>query len=260
MRADARAARPRLAHVAPRARALSARRVAATRARRSNECARRQQCLNATSDSDAFTGAEVFVASVPLEGFEVASDFFFPGGVPSRFEHRMVLVRYAGDASTTLYDFLPADPKSPKTAATLLSGGSVRGVVRSRRFPGLPGRKTKFVAKTRSGLGFGRVGVESAISSFHERFDTNLRLRTNDCHTHVRELTQWLTCEFGEVIDVDDFGNMRVVRKSGGTREDEDAEDAQMTFELEPVSTKGAEKVKKKSSGGGEKKKKSGKK
>ena len=259
MRADARAAQTRAAHVASRARALGSRRVAATRAGRSNACARRQQRLNATSDSDAFTGAEVFVASVPLEGFEVASDFFFPGGVPSQFEHRMVLVRYAGDASTTLYDFLPADPKSPKTAAMLLSGGSVRGVVRSRRFPGLPGRKTKFVAKTRSGLGFGRVGVESAISSFHERFDTNLRLRTNDCHTHVRELTQWLTCEFGEVIDVDDFGNMRVVRKSGGAREDEDEdedEDAQTTFELEPASSKGAEKVKKKSSG----KKKSGKK
>ena len=38
--------------------------------------------------------------------------------------------------------------------------------------------------------------------------------------------------------------------------EDEDDEDAQTTFELEPASSKGAEKVKKKSSG----KKKSGKK
>ena len=57
---------------------------------------------------------------------------------------------------------------------------------------------------------------------------------------------------------MDDFGNMRVVRKSGGAREDEDEddEDAQTTFELEPASSKGAEKVKKKSSG----KKKSGKK
>ena len=218
-----------------------------------------------SSDADASTGADVFVASVPLEGFELASDFFFPGGVPTQFEHRMVLVRYAGDANTTLYDFLPAEPKSPKTAATLLSGGSVRGVVRTRRIAGLPGRKCAFVAKTRGGLGYGRVGVEAAVAAFHERFDTNLRLRTNDCHTHVRELTQWLTCEFGEVIGVDEFGNMRVMRKGARARvdeeeeeeEDDDASASASASAFEP-SSKGEEKVKKKSSGSG--KKNSGKK
>ena len=177
--------------------------------------------------------ARVFVASVPLEGLEFARAFMALNAFPRALTHEMILIKFADDDCVALYDFLPREPRSPRVAASLLAGASVPGVVRARRLAGVPGRRCAFVAHTRRGLGFGRVGVESAVASFHERFDTNLKLRSNDCHTHVRELAQWLTCEYGERIDVDVDGSLRVVRrtnvdledeKEGGEEEREDAE------------------------------------
>ena len=148
-------------------------------------------------------GADVFIACVPLEGFERASAMIFgEEGTNPRLEHWMVLVRHAGDEHASVYDYLPAKPKSPVTAASLLAGGSVRGEIRSRRLVGIPGRKCAYVGPTRNGIG-GRIAIESAIRAFHERWDVDaVKLGSNACQQHAKELAKWLTCEYGVGLEV----------------------------------------------------------
>lgn len=172
----------------------------------------RRVCRASERAGDASTsGAEVFVACVPLEGFEgvasAATAVFGSRASGTVNAHWMVLVRFAGDdGHASVYDFLPAAPKSPATAATLLRGGSVRGEVRSRRMAGIPGRRCALVGSTRAGLG-GRIGVESAIASWHARYDTDLRLGVNDCRNYAKELAKYLTCDFGVGIEIDVSGD-----------------------------------------------------
>lgn len=170
-------------------------------------CAREHRATRAVERGDAaVSAAEVFVACVPLEGFEgVASAATAVLGTRASGvmnAHWMVLVRFAGDDHASVYDFLPEAPKSPATAAALLSGGSVRGEVRSRRMAGIPGRRCALVGSTRGGLG-GRIGVESAIASWHARYDTDLKLGVNDCRNYAKELARYLTCDFGVGIEID---------------------------------------------------------
>lgn len=44
-----------------------------------------------------------------------------------------------------VYDFLPAEPTAPATAATLLSGRSVKGVVRQRAMRRVPPRRCTWI-------------------------------------------------------------------------------------------------------------------
>jgi len=218
-------------------------------------------------------GADVFIACVPLEGFERASAMIFgEEGANPRFEHWMVLVRHAGDEHASVYDYLPAKPKSPVTAASLLAGGSVRGEIRSRRLVGIPGRKCAYVGSTRNGLG-GRIAIESAIRAFHERWDVDeLKLGSNDCQQHAKELAKWLTCEYGvglEVIGGSDGQPLecrQVVALPGAELEEEEEEEEEKEEEEETsedvddeeqTSTDDDGKSKKKKSKKGKKKKSS---
>ena len=182
---------------------------------------------NGTTRSDASeAAADVFIARVPLEGMErIDGAVFGERGGPAGTSHWMVLVRHAGDEHAAVYDFLPKAPKSPITAAKLLSGNSVEGVVRSRRLAGVPGRRCCRVGGTRAGLG-GRIAIEAAIAAFHERWDADaLRLGTNDCRNHSVELARWLTCDYGYGIEVssDAKGTLTCRRTATpATEEDED--------------------------------------
>ena len=91
--------------------------------------------------------AEVFLACVPLVGFE-AVGAALGDAYPSQLEHVMVLVRRfdragSGEETSTVvcYDFLPVDPLAPATAAAMLSGGEVAGDLRERPLRGVPSRR-----------------------------------------------------------------------------------------------------------------------
>ena len=180
--------------------------------------------------------ADVFIACVPLEGMErIDGAMFGERGGPAGTSHWMVLVRHAGDEHAAVYDFLPKTPKSPFTAAKLLSGNSVEGVVRSRRLAGVPGRRCCRVGGTRAGLG-GRIAIEAAIAAFHERWDADaLRLGTNDCRNHSVELARWLTCDYGYGIEVssDAKGTLTCRRTATPATEEEDEDEG--SVEIVPV-------------------------
>ena len=159
-----------------------------------------------TSTSSGMAGADVFVAAVPLDGFEGAATSAL-GATTGVFDrHWMVLVRHAGDAHAAVYDFLPKNPRSPVTAARLLAGGRVPGETRARRLAGVPSARCCFVGKTRSGLG-GRIAIESAVVDFHSRWDEDLVLGSHDCRDHASDLAKWLTCEYGEGVEMTTTAN-----------------------------------------------------
>jgi len=97
-------------------------------------------CRTATTDDGA-----LLLGAMPLVGFEPAvalAGRLLPGLADAGRLHAFLLLRRAdaaaggaqaaegGDAH--ILDFLPVDPKSPATAARLLSGGSVTGSARVR--------------------------------------------------------------------------------------------------------------------------------
>ena len=179
----------------------------ASRRRRATVVTRSMDDAHAsTSTSSGMTGADVFVAAVPLDGFEGAATSAL-GKTTGVFDrHWMVLVRHAGDAHAAVYDFLPKNPRSPVTAARLLAGGRVPGETRARRLAGVPSARCCFVGKTRSGLG-GRIAIESAVVDFHSRWDEDLVLGSHDCRDHASDLAKWLTCEYGEGVEMTTTAN-----------------------------------------------------
>ena len=95
---------------------------------------------------------------------------------PGELDRTMVLVRHLEcetDANgtekctdwnaVTCYDFLPEEPASPATAATLLSGGSVKGKLRTRTLRGIPKRKCEFVGQAEE-AGADHVGGADLIT------------------------------------------------------------------------------------------------
>lgn len=128
---------------------------------------------------------EVFVARTPLVGLEAIGDVLgdlYPGPL----EHSVVILREAGGTSVVAHDFLPEDPTDPRVALALLSGGSTKGVVRSRPLRGVPRRRCE-------GRGLAGPGAARAAQAFDEAWDTELRLRTNDCHAYADALVAHLT-------------------------------------------------------------------
>tara|TARA_B110000008_G_scaffold265947_1_gene291614 strand:- start:542 stop:1375 length:834 start_codon:yes stop_codon:yes gene_type:complete len=216
------------------ARARTRRRTGARANGRTNGTDRARDAASTSEASEA--AADVFIACVPLEGMErIDGAMFGERGGPAGTSHWMVLVRHAGDEHAAVYDFLPKTPKSPFTAAKLLSGNSVEGVVRSRRLVGVPGRRCCRVGGTRAGLG-GRIAIEAAIAAFHERWDADaLRLGTNDCRNHSVELARWLTCDYGYGIEVssDAKGTLTCRRTATPATEEEDEDEG--SVEIVPV-------------------------
>ena len=130
---------------------------------------------------------------------------------PRRLEHTMVVIRHRGEEAVTAYDFLPRDPTSPITAATLLSGGGVPGELRARPLRRLPSRRCWKVGDATPGLGAGLVpqrwlggdladdtagdaaGVDAAAMWFQEEYDSTLSLRSNSCRQHTAAMAAFLT-------------------------------------------------------------------
>lgn len=159
--------------------------------------------------------AEVFLACVPLVGFE-ALGAALGDAYPSQLEHVMVLVRRFdlaenGEETSTVvcYDFLPADPLAPATAAVMLSGGEVAGNLRVRPLRGVPSRRcwkvgTYVSSEARrvpggaesTSISSSRTDAHAAAHAFHRRYPSRLCLRPdrkNTCVEHAEALAEHLT-------------------------------------------------------------------
>ncbi len=73
----------------------------------------------------------VYVATLPLVGWEVMESALRDAYPNQLALHSMIAVQQ--DSAFTVFDFLPNQPKSPLTAAKLLTGGSVKGLLRERQ-------------------------------------------------------------------------------------------------------------------------------
>lgn len=174
-----------------------------------------EDASTAAADASAAAPSEVYVAAIPLVGLE-AMGAILGDRYPGRLEHTLVLVRHAdgggGGGGVTAYDFLPLDPQSPVTAATLLSGGSVPGELRVRPLRGLPSRRCWKVGDTAPGLGLSaemgakagsggegvakvdaREGVDEAAKGFQDMYDARLSLAGNSCREHTAAMAAFLT-------------------------------------------------------------------
>lgn len=81
----------------------------------------------------------VYVASLPLVGWE-GLERTLRHAYPDRLAlHSMIVVEE--DNAYSVFDFLPRQPKDPVTALTLLTGGSVEGLLRERLVSSLPARR-----------------------------------------------------------------------------------------------------------------------
>lgn len=154
--------------------------------------------------------SEVYIARVPLVGLE-ALEWGLGDKYPGELDHTMVLVRHLEcetDANgtenctdwnaLTCYDFLPEEPASPATAATLLSGGSVKGKLRTRTLRGIPKRKCEFVGQAVVGqrLGDGvdcQREIDARCAEFQKEWDPNLSLKDHSCREHSAALASMLT-------------------------------------------------------------------
>ncbi|EIE27203.1 hypothetical protein COCSUDRAFT_38937 [Coccomyxa subellipsoidea C-169] len=96
--------------------------------------------------------------------------------------------------SYTVFDFLPADAMALRTTATLMAGGSVKGILRERQLRRLPRRRCSLI---------GEATVPEAMQMarcFNEIWPCELKLLVNDCHSHTAALVHHLT---GQTITIE---------------------------------------------------------
>ena len=85
----------------------------------------------------------------------------------------------------TRYDFLPLDPTAPTTTSALLRGGSVEGEIRIASVP------EESLSSRWQLIGYsGRPAAD--LRDFAEAQPTALSLRSNNCFTFGRALTEFL--------------------------------------------------------------------
>ena len=91
---------------------------------------------------------KIYVATVPLVGWESIETSLRSAFPHALALHCMVLIQseLADAVTVTVFDFLPQSPASPITAARLLAGGSVLGVLRERQLSKLPSTRCWHVA------------------------------------------------------------------------------------------------------------------
>jgi hypothetical protein len=155
------------------------------------------------------------VCAIPLVGMEPLADAL-EDAYPARLEHTMLLVRHRGETACVAYDFLPIEPTSPATAATLLSGGAVRGDRRVRALSRVPSRRCWRVGDTTPGLGGGgAAGVDAVARAFQSTYDASLRLRENGCREHTAAMALAMT---GITLDLD-----ALLIEGDANRSDDDA-------------------------------------
>lgn len=89
----------------------------------------------------------VFCATLPLVGWE-AIERAMRDVYPDRLALHSVIGVQQGSAFI-VFDFLPDQPKSPLTAAKLLTGGSVKGLLRERQLPNKMTRRCWLIGTSR---------------------------------------------------------------------------------------------------------------
>lgn len=189
---------------------------------------RRRRRLAATGQGPATQGpatGRVYRATCPLEGWEALAESLGPLYPPQLQLHHYVVLEAAQQAAGTMpdapliaaYDFLPADPTSPITAALLLSGGSVpgeggfeghcaasawasaahghktrapcplpAGIARSRQLRGVPRQRCQLVGCTTLS------DPHAAAAAFQRRYARGLQLLRDDCTHHADRLIDHL--------------------------------------------------------------------
>ncbi|EFN58965.1 hypothetical protein CHLNCDRAFT_137563 [Chlorella variabilis] len=158
---------------------------------------RRRRRLAATGQGPATQGpatGRVYRATCPLEGWEALAESLGPLYPPQLQLHHYVVLEAAQQAAGTMpdapliaaYDFLPADPTSPITAALLLSGGSVPGIARSRQLRGVPRQRCQLVGCTTLS------DPHAAAAAFQRRYARGLQLLRDDCTHHADRLIDHL--------------------------------------------------------------------
>jgi hypothetical protein len=133
--------------------------------------------------------ARVYVVRVPLEGLGALAAAL-PAPLAARLAlHEVVIVAApGGDGRIAAYDFLPADPLAPATAARLAAGLAVRAVARCRSLRAVPRRGCR--AAGESVL----VDPHAAAEAFQTEWAAlELALGRRDCRDHVRALVAALT-------------------------------------------------------------------
>jgi hypothetical protein len=162
----------------------------------------------------------VYVATLPLVGWEVVESTLRDAYPDQLALHSVIGIEQ--DSAFTVFDFLPSQPKSPLTAAKLLTGGSVKGLLRERQLHKRMTRRCWLIGISRHTqvcpstvhlsawcvLCFGLTTIHDseeclqavqAARSFNAAFPSDLRLFDNDCWTHSEALARHLV---GDHIDV----------------------------------------------------------
>lgn len=190
---------------------------------------RRQRRASVAAPAQAQAAAgRVYRATCPLVGLEALAESLGPlYPDPAHLHHYVVL---EVDGRVWAYDFLPADPTSPLTAARLLSGGSVPGALCGRWIGKIVGRLHECMhwlnaqvcvaygspqpdslpaagcagevrSRTLRGVprqrcqlqGSTRLGdPHAAAEAFQQRYNTQLQLLRNDCTHHASQLVAHL--------------------------------------------------------------------
>lgn len=148
-----------------------------------------------TTKAPAGAGSKVYVAAVPLEGFEAAQRLLGDRYPDQLALHTMVILQ-TGDGTITAFDFLPINPTAISTTASLLSGGTVHGVARTQHLRRLPRRRCWLVGT--SPLGDSKA--TSVALSFQAAWHCQLRLMSHDCRHHTAALVDAL-CDELAVFD-----------------------------------------------------------
>ena len=89
------------------------------------------------------------MVTVPLVGME-SIERTLRDAFPDRLALHSVLMVEQDDQAINAFDFLPVQPISPVTAATLLTRGAVQGVLRERQMRSRPSKRCRLLGHARS--------------------------------------------------------------------------------------------------------------
>ena len=120
---------------------------------------------------------------------------------PAALDHFVVVVVTTADDGgdqAVGYDFLPAEPTSPATVVSLLSGGAVPGLLRRRRLRQVPaGRRCMLLGEAQAA---DPIGTADAFSL---AWEPRLVLHTRDCRAFAAGLASALVGEQFVVVERD---------------------------------------------------------
>ncbi|KAG2486590.1 hypothetical protein HYH03_014760 [Edaphochlamys debaryana] len=148
------------------------------------------------------------IGHAPLVGVE-----WLVGSLPGAVSRPLLLHSFVALGSSSdpkaclVVDFLPERPTDPTTALALASGAGTQGVLRVKqlkgwvRGPALHTRRVAPLVPPREG-----EALLAAVEDFNRRYDTRLRLGSNDCHHYACALVAELT---GRRLAPEELGKLR---------------------------------------------------